>query len=85
MKVIQYELCTRVNQGTQEHPVWEENLSLVTMQWNAVNEQVAAQEAYKGIYSVIEQPEEISAPTRLDAMEAQLAYTAMMTDTLLEV
>ena len=25
------------------------------------------------------------APTRLDALEAQVAYTAMMTDTLLEV
>ena len=85
MKVIQYELCTRVNHGTEEHPVWEEHLSPVSMQWNEINERIAAQEAHNGIYRVIEQEEEISAPTRLDALEAQLAYTAMMTDTLLEV
>lgn len=29
--------------------------------------------------------DESSVPTQLDAMEAQLTYTAMMTDTLLEV
>lgn len=29
--------------------------------------------------------DESSVPTRLDAMEAQMTYTAMMTDTLLEV
>lgn len=29
--------------------------------------------------------EETTAPTQLDAIEAQVAYTAMMTDTLLEV
>ena len=30
-------------------------------------------------------PEEDTAPTQLDRVEAQVVYTAMMTDTLLEV
>ena len=85
MKIIKYNLCTRVNRGTEKTPVWEPILSGVSMQWNAVNEQIAKQEAWEGRYSIEEVPEEIPAPTRLDAMEAQLAYTAMMTNTLLEV
>lgn len=55
------------------------------MEWNEANEAIARREAFRGEYSISEQADtEASAPTRLDAMEAQLAYTAMMTDTLLE-
>lgn len=39
-------------------------------------------EAYKKAIAVSAQPEE---PTQLDRIEAQAAYTALMTDTLLEV
>lgn len=58
----------------------------VEMGWNEANEAVAKGEADKGAYTVVDDgAETISPPTRLDTMEAQLAYTAMMTDTLLEV
>ena len=36
-------------------------------------------------YSPIPEEPKIVAPTQLDRIEAQIAYTAMMTDTLLEV
>ena len=42
--------------------------------------------AYNGEYTVEDDGiEEIIAPTQLDRVEAQVTYTAMMTDTLLEV
>ena len=85
MKVIKYNLCTHVNYGTEEAPELVPMLSAVKMQWNECNEQIAKAEAWEGRYSIEEEPEEVTAPTRMDAMEAQLAYTAMMTDTLLEV
>lgn len=37
------------------------------------------------IYDPLPKPEEIEQPSQLDVIEAQVTYTAMMTDTLLEV
>ena len=47
----------------------------------------AAEIAYSGEYTVEDdgQPAIVEAPSQLDVIEAQVAYTAMMTDTLLEV
>lgn len=42
-------------------------------------------EAYNGEYLVEEIAEPTIAPTQLDIIEAQIAYTAMMTGTLMEV
>lgn len=55
--------------------------------WSEANEVVAAREADNGEYTVVDdgQPEPVEAPSQLDAIEAQVTYTAMMTDTLLEV
>ena len=39
----------------------------------------------KYIYDPLPKPEETVEPTQLDILEAQVTYTAMMTDTLLEV
>ena len=86
MKIIKYNVCDRVNHGTEEEPKWEEILSPVTMGWNETNEEIAKREAYKGEYTVAEDGRpEVTPPTQLDILEAQLTYTAMMTDTLLEV
>ena len=85
MKMIVYNLCSRVNRGTEENPQWESVLTRVSMEYNSRNEQIARQEAHEGSYEIVEAEEpEVYGPIRLDAMEAQLAYTAMMTDTLLE-
>lgn len=45
---------------------------------------IARREAYEGQYTVVDDGQQ-EAPCQLDAIEAQVAYTAMMTDTLLEV
>lgn len=58
----------------------------VELGWNEVNEAIAAGEADRGEYTVADDGvEEDVTPTQLDRVEAQVTYTAMMTDTLLEV
>lgn len=49
--------------------------------------EVAKKEAHNGEYTIEDdgQPDPAAEPTQLDRIEAQVAYTAMMTDTLLEV
>ena len=85
MKILKYNLCTIINHGTEEEPKIEEILSPVTMGWNEVNEEIAKAEAYKGEYTIEDNGiEEVVKPTQLDMIEAQVTYTAMMTDTLLE-
>lgn len=85
MKILKYNLCTRVNHGTEEEPKIVEILSPVTMGWNEANEEIAKHEAYKGEYSIEDDGiEDIQEPTKEDKFEAQLTYTAMMTGTLLE-
>ncbi len=55
--------------------------------WSEVDEETTKAEAYKGEYTIYDdgQPEPVQAPSQLDVIEAQVTYTAMMTDTLLEV
>ena len=56
------------------------------MGWNETNEEIAKREADNGEYSIVDDGmEEVIKPTPLDRIEAQIAYTAMMTNTLLEV
>lgn len=58
MKILKYNLCTKVNHGTEEEPEWEEILSAVTMGWNEVNEEIAKREAYNGEYTITDEPVE---------------------------
>jgi hypothetical protein len=44
-----------------------------------------ADDEYEEVQMYVPNQEVTEAPTQLDRIEAQLAYTAMMTDTLLEV
>ena len=55
-----------------------------SMGWSEANEEIAKKEAYNGQYTVEDDGHE-EQPTQLDRVEAQVTYTAMMTDTLLEV
>ena len=52
MKILKYNLCTKVNYGTEEEPKIEEILTPVTMGWNEINEETAKKEAYKGEYTI---------------------------------
>lgn len=56
MKIIKYNLCTRVNHGTEKTPVWEDILSEVEIHCTAdnleANEAIALKEAYNGEYTI---------------------------------
>lgn len=62
MKIIKYNLCAKVNQGTQEAPVWVESISPVEMGWNEVNEEIARKEACNGEYTIEDDGQEASEP-----------------------
>ena len=84
MKVIKYQTLNRYNAGTDDAPDWQEGLGVCIMGYNEANMKLAQQEALNGVYT-IEEADTAAEPSRMDAVEAQAAYTAMMTDTLLEV
>ena len=57
-----------------------------TVPYSAESEEAAKREAYNGEYTIEDDGvEEEPTPSQLDIIEAQVTYTAMMTDTLLEV
>lgn len=90
MKIIKYRfLSAEINKGTEQDP----NIEFVFLDksFNCETEDifqqkilVAQKEAYNGEITVEEVEDPIVEPTRFDQIEAQVAYTAMMTDTLLE-
>ena len=84
MKIIKYQLCTEISRGTEEQPNIEQVFSEVSLGWSEANENIAKNEAYNGKYTIEDDGKPEPAPTQLDRIEAQTAYTAMMTDTLLE-
>lgn len=84
MKIIKYQLCTEVNHGTADEPDMEQVFSAVTLGWSEANEKIAKAEAYNGEYTIADDGEPEPAPTQIDRIEAQVAYTALMTETLLE-
>ena len=89
MKLIEYQLMTEVNYGTDQTPNIIKILSDKRIQCPddvfESNLAIAQAEAYNGEYTVEDVPDEVTEPTQLDQIEAQVTYTAMMTDTLLEV
>ena len=88
MKIIKYKfLSAGVNRGTEEKPEIEQIFFEKSIGWSESNEEIAKKEAYNGEYTIDDNghPEPENTPTQLDVIEAQVAYTAMMTDTLLEV
>lgn len=75
MRILKYNLCTRVNHGTEEEPKIEEILSPVTMGWNEANEEIAKKEAYKGEYTIEDDGQPEAPPTdaeRIAELEAAL-------------
>lgn len=74
MKIIKYQLCTEVNHGTEDEPQIEQMLSDVTCGWSEANEQLAAAEAYNGVYTIEDdgEPEPVVPPTT-DELAADLA------------
>ena len=90
-KIIKYDfLSCEINHGTEEEPDIEQiicpaEIKCATEAEFEANLIVAQNEAYGDISVEGEFEEESTEPTQLDIIEAQVTYTAMMTDTLLEV
>ena len=78
MKVIKYQTLNQYNVGTEESPDWKEGFGESILGYNEANLKLAEQEAYDGVY-IIEDVEETSEPSKLDRLESQIAYLAMMT------
>ena len=87
MKWICYAINNPVNKGTAEAPLWEDQLLGLKVPDSQAALAIVRETAYNGQYSFEDDgnTDATETPTRLDAMEAQMIYTAMMTDTLLEV
>lgn len=89
MKKLIYQIEGYMGVYNPETKKVEQQLSLaeVTIE-NPTDEQIAqaAEKAYNGEYTVEDdgQPDPADTPSQLDVIEAQVTYTAMMTDTLLE-
>lgn len=77
MKKLKYNLCTKINNGTEESPVWEEILTSVEMGWNESNEEIAKREAHNGEYTIEDdgQPEPVVEPTTDEILNAMLGVT----------
>jgi hypothetical protein len=85
MKWIKYQVNNPVNIGTEENPIMQDNLFGLKVPYSDEGLAIAKAEAYNGIYEIYDDGiEEIQEPTQLDRIEAQITYTAMMTNTLLE-
>ena len=77
MKILKYNLCTRVNHGTEEEPQIEEIFSAVTMGCNEANEEIAKREAHNGEYTIeddgVEETHEPTDKERIAELEEALA------------
>lgn len=86
MKWIKYDrVVGQRNVGTIENPVWVDVLDPKVISFCERNEEIAKREAHNGEYTIEDdgQPDLEAEPTQLDMIEAQVTYTALMTDTLL--
>ena len=74
MNILKYNICTRVNHGTEEEPNIKETVSSVEMSWNEANEEIAKCEAYNGEYEISDNGVEETAPveTTDDVLNALL-------------
>lgn len=79
MKVIKYQFLSAMV-GDKPYLIGKQ------FSYSPEGEELAKREAYNGEYEIYDdgEPEPTEIPSQLDMIEAQVTYTAMMTDTLLE-
>lgn len=91
MKVIRYKVLGKTIIGVLQEDGTYENVEQdifcdVERPYSEQFEELAKKEAFNGEYTIEDDGiEEVTEPSQLDKIEAQVTYTAMMTDTLLEV
>lgn len=80
-------LSSEINYGTEENPNIKQTFISKDFPYSEEAEEAAKREAHNGEYEIYDdgQLDPASIPSQLDRIESQVTYTAMMTDTLLEV
>lgn len=76
MKIIKYNIRTKVNHGTEEESLIEETFCPVIMGWNDINEETAKREAHNGEYTIEDDGQPEAQPTdaeRIAELEEALA------------
>jgi hypothetical protein len=75
------------NIGTADKPIFEPVLQEMSVEYSPANDTIIKQIAHNSDYEIVDdgQPDPADTPSQLDVIEAQVTYTALMTDTLLEV
>lgn len=89
MKKIEFNrIAGRINRGTPDMPEWknivEKSVIRCAEEYLEVNLAIARQESCDGDITVEDIPDPVIEPSQLDQIEAQVTYTALMTDTLLD-
>ena len=82
MKYIRFTVLGYAKHGDPESS--QECPATVELPYSEENLLIAKERAYNGVYTV-EDDGQAAVVTPADRLEAQVTYTAMMTDTLLEV
>lgn len=88
MKKLKYQLRTVIpEKDFNGNIIEQESFTWKTVSDNETGRAMAEIEAYNGVIEEFDdgKPEPVKTPSQLDIIEAQITYTAMMTDTLLGV
>lgn len=88
MKHLKYQICNRANIGTEEKPLWRENLFVKKMPYTEANEEIAKKEAWGGEYTIEDdgQEENAAVPSlddRVTTLETDTADLAEALDLIL--
>jgi len=77
MKWICYAVNNPVNKGTEESPVWEDNLLPLKVQYSDTALEIVKETAYNGEYTIEDDglPEPVVEPTTDDILNAMLGVT----------
>jgi hypothetical protein len=86
MKLIKYKILGNKAAFQVEAPLFEVIIRCETQEVLNATLPGVLEDAYNGEYTIEDDgvPDQQEMPTQLDRIEAQVTYTAMMTDTLLE-
>lgn len=83
MKVIQYQIMTEVNYGTEETPDIQQIFTSVSVPYSEKNLAFAKAEAYNGEVSVEDDGMPEPGPTQAEQLRADVDYLSAMTGVML--
>lgn len=74
MKYIKYQINNRANVGTEDSPIWIDNLFRKSIIYSEINEEIAKKEAYNGKYTIEDdgEPDPAEEPTAEEILNAMI-------------